>query len=129
MFSNQALLQERKQKLPENLQDDIRANDEIYDDVIGIDAPGCLRSSIVVSKKKNVTFTTQEEFDRAAQVRANEIVADIQKGFEEKISKFKDDYCSNMEMLKARILALEGQNVNVSQHYILCLHIYMILCS
>lgn len=114
--------------MPEHLRDDIRANDEIFDEVIGVDAPGCLRGRIVGAKNKNVTFTTREEFDRAVQDRANEIVADVQKGFEEKMSKFKDDHLSDMEMLKARLLALEGQNVTVSQHYILYLHICM-LCS
>ncbi|XP_057768896.1 uncharacterized protein LOC130988927 isoform X2 [Salvia miltiorrhiza] len=38
----------------------------------------------------------------------------IQKGFEEEMSKFKDDYSSQMEMLQARLLTLEDHNVTVS---------------
>lgn len=101
--------------MPEDLRDDIIANDEIYDEVIGIDAPGCLRSSIVQSKNKNVAFTTKEEFDRAVQERSNDAVASVRKGFEEEMSKFKNEYCSTIEMLQSRLLTLEGHNSNVSE--------------
>lgn len=105
--------------MPENLRDDINANDEIYDEIIGNDAPGCLRSSIVVSKNKEVAFTTQEEFDRVVQDKSNDIVASIRKGFEDEISKLKNNYDSTMEMLQSRLLALEGHNLKVSQHCLL----------
>ncbi|KAL6522992.1 hypothetical protein OROMI_031340 [Orobanche minor] len=72
-------LQELKDKLSENLRDDIKANDEIYDEIVGIDAPGCLRSSIVISKNKEVAFTTQEELDRVVQDKTNNIVASTRK--------------------------------------------------
>ncbi|KAL6558484.1 hypothetical protein OROMI_018834 [Orobanche minor] len=104
-------LQELKDKLPENLRDDIKANDEIYDKIVGIEAPGCLRSSIVVSKNKEVAFTTQEELDRAVQDKTNNIVASIRKGFEDEISKLKNNYDTTMEMLQGRLIALEGHNL------------------
>ncbi|KAL6585798.1 hypothetical protein OROMI_002442 [Orobanche minor] len=104
-------LQELKDKLPENLRDDIKANDEIYDKIVGIEAPGCFHSSIVVSKNKEVAFTTQEELDRAVQDKTNNIVASIRKGFEDEISKLKNNYDTTMEMLQSRLLALEGHNL------------------
>ncbi|XP_057779523.1 uncharacterized protein LOC130998105 [Salvia miltiorrhiza] len=108
-----ARLKELKQKLPEELVDDIEANDAIFQEVIGREAPGCLRNSNIVSSK-NLIYTSREEFDRAVQERTNGEIESIRKGFEENISKFKEEYCSKMELLQARLLTLEDQNMNVS---------------
>ncbi|XP_057803287.1 uncharacterized protein LOC131018591 [Salvia miltiorrhiza] len=108
-----ARLKELKQKLPEELVDDIEANDAIFQEVIGEEAPGCLRSSNIVSSK-NLVYTSREEFDRAVQEKTNAEIESIRKGCEEHISKFKEEYCSKMELLQARLLTLEDQNMNVS---------------
>lgn len=50
VFGNQANLQDLKQQLPENLRDDIGANDEIYEDIIGTEASGVCAATLLLRR-------------------------------------------------------------------------------
>ncbi|CAI9098959.1 OLC1v1035698C1 [Oldenlandia corymbosa var. corymbosa] len=126
-LQNQATLKALKQQLPPELQDDIEANNKIFEDVIRKDAPGCLRSCKIVSKSKKV-FTSQQEFDRAVDER----VASIQHNLEiklhnemdERLSKMKDDWLAEMKtMMQDQSSSFGSPNTQVqessnSQHQI-----------
>ncbi|CAI9089846.1 OLC1v1024493C1 [Oldenlandia corymbosa var. corymbosa] len=97
-----ATLKALKQQLPPELQDDIEANNKIFEDVIRKDAPGCLRSCKIVSKSKKV-FTSQQEFDRAVDERVASIQHNLeiklQNEMDERLSKMKDDWLAEMKTM------------------------------
>lgn len=84
-----------KEQLPDELQNDIAANDEIFDNTIASEAPGCLRGCQITCRNTKV-LTSQQEFDRAV----DDKVASIQKELEmkmnaemdEKLSKLKEEW-------------------------------------
>ncbi|KAL6547453.1 hypothetical protein OROMI_023174 [Orobanche minor] len=112
-----ARLKELRGNLPEELVDDIDANNKIFEEVVGGEAPGFLRSGGISVKRKNeVVFTSCEEFERVLQEKFNEKVTTIQMEFEEKMLKLKDEYSSAMDMFQARLLILEVFGSLNSQH-------------
>ncbi|CAI9108237.1 OLC1v1007798C1 [Oldenlandia corymbosa var. corymbosa] len=122
-----ATLKALKQQLPPELQDDIEANNKIFEDVIRKDAPGCLRSCKIVSKSKKV-FTSQQEFDRAVDERVASIQHNLeiklQNEMDERLSKMKDDWLAEMKtMMQDQSSSFGSPNTQVqdssnSQHQI-----------
>lgn len=119
-------MKELKQKLPEELIDDIEKNNEIFEKVIGDEAPKYFRRNHGCSlKNKDLVYVSKQEFDRAVEERCNDKIASMQKEMDakvskeidEKFSKFQDDYLSRMSMLQSRVLTSEDQNIIVSSPY------------
>ena len=106
-----------KEQLPDELQNDIAANDKIYDDPIAKEAPGCLRSCQITCRNNEVR-ASQQKFDRAVE----EKVADIQKDLEikmkveidEKVSKLKEEWMSQLEQIRHEFPNFQTSNRTVS---------------
>lgn len=101
------------------MRDDIQANDEIYEEVVGKDAPGCLRGSGSTSKGNKLDFISREEFERAVQEKATQEVTSIQKKLEDDILKYKNAWNTEMEALKNRLITLETKDTHVSIYLLL----------
>lgn len=96
-----------KQQLPEELQDDIEANNKIFEDAIARDTPGCLRHCSIASKNKEV-YASQQEFDQAVDERVasikDELENKMQHDMDERFSKMRDEWNEKMKMM------LQGQS-------------------
>lgn len=127
LFYCQDTLNELKQKLWNELQNDVEANNKIYEDTIANEAPGCLRSFQMTCKNNEVT--SQQEFDRAVDEKVTGIQKELEKKLkseiEERVSKIKDEWMSELsEKIQQQFPNFETPNRLVSLlsiNYYFCL--------